>query len=239
MNDHHGNGDSIVWSDDEDEHDEEHNGSFLPIGLPPMHHRSNTFQVPSPAPEPEIIVGSNQHEHQDEVDIIRPRPLNDLSAFNFDCQQMNAERLNGVQSSSPPVVRRAIFSPSRTTDDRQIVEHSPRQSSVEPIRSMNGLVDSHSSSVQLAQESFASDASVIDKRWLNDHQKTREKNHPPAPSPITNQVSFSQTTNDSLIYLIFYFSRFLLVEVHIWRFSIVHFLIFSHQIARWKPRLNK
>jgi hypothetical protein len=79
--------DSIIWSDEEDD---EHNQSFLPIGLPPIHHRSiipTTISPPS-----HIEHNSTYQEQQDDIDI---RPLNNLSTFNFDCQQMNAERIDG------------------------------------------------------------------------------------------------------------------------------------------------
>jgi hypothetical protein len=67
---------SIIWSDEEE--DNEHNESFLPIGVPPIHHHST-------------ISSSSHLEQQDDIDIVHIRPLNNLSAFNFDCQQMNSK----------------------------------------------------------------------------------------------------------------------------------------------------
>ena len=86
--------DSIIWSDDEDD---EHDQSFLPIGLPPTHHRSiKATSVKSPLHAEDK--STTHDEQQDDIDIIHIRPLNNLSAFNFDCQQMNAERLTGSKS---------------------------------------------------------------------------------------------------------------------------------------------
>jgi hypothetical protein len=73
---------SIIWSDEEDN---EHNQSFLRIGLPPSHYRSIL---------PTTISSPTYGEQQDDIEIVHIRPLNNLSAFNFDCQQMNTERLH-------------------------------------------------------------------------------------------------------------------------------------------------
>ncbi|CAF4338586.1 unnamed protein product, partial [Rotaria sp. Silwood2] len=102
----------IIWSDEEDD---EHDQSFLPIGLPPIHHRSiiPTF-VSSPL---HIEENSNHQEQQDDIDIVHIRPLNNLSAFNFDCQQMNSERLNGslTNNAHTELSRHAVYSPDVTT----------------------------------------------------------------------------------------------------------------------------
>ena len=121
---------SIV-SDDDDEH-------FLPIGLPPIQHRSLITTSTSP-----LLPMENPLE---EIDVVHLRPLNNLSAFNFDCQQMNA-----AQPSPPPPpqlnTRRTIFS-----DD---------SSSPSPLPT-------------IVQQSFSSDSSVIDRQWL-EKQKERER----------------------------------------------------------------
>ena len=83
--------DSIIWSDEEDN---EHNQSFLPIGVPLNHHRSLIPTTVSPS-SLHFEENSTRHEQQDDINIVHIRPLNNLSAFNFDCQQLNAERLNG------------------------------------------------------------------------------------------------------------------------------------------------
>ncbi|CAF4062202.1 unnamed protein product, partial [Rotaria magnacalcarata] len=58
--------DSIIWSDDEDD---EHDQSFLPIGLPPMHHRSLTSDVHNeslhhPVYSPDITMNNNQNPYK-------------------------------------------------------------------------------------------------------------------------------------------------------------------------------
>ena len=52
-------------------------------------------------------------EPQNETDVIHMRPLNNLSAFGFNCEQMNADRLND-SSFRIPTVRRNIFSAEST-----------------------------------------------------------------------------------------------------------------------------
>jgi hypothetical protein len=73
----------MIWSNEEE--DNEQNQSLLPIVLPPTHHRSII---------PTIILSPTHREQQDDINIVHIRPLNNLSPFNFDCQQMNADRLN-------------------------------------------------------------------------------------------------------------------------------------------------
>ena len=61
---------------------------------------------------------STHREHQDDIDVVQIRPLNNISAFNFDCQQMHADRLNDHLSPLPKT-RRNIFSIQPITDDQQ------------------------------------------------------------------------------------------------------------------------
>jgi hypothetical protein len=75
---------SIIWSDEDDEH----NQNLLPINHLPIPRRSvsSSFHLED---------NSTYREEQNDVDIVHIHPLNNLSAFNFDRQQMNAERING------------------------------------------------------------------------------------------------------------------------------------------------
>jgi hypothetical protein len=75
---------SIIWSDEDDEH----NQNLLPINHLPIPRRSvsSSFHLED---------NSTYREEQNDVDIVHIHPLNNLSAFNFDRQQMNSERING------------------------------------------------------------------------------------------------------------------------------------------------
>ncbi|CAF0945158.1 unnamed protein product [Adineta steineri] len=56
---------------------------------------------------------------QDDIDIVNIRPLNNLSAFNFDCQQMNAERLHtSSKTTGAAYTHRNIFSPQATIHEK-------------------------------------------------------------------------------------------------------------------------
>lgn len=147
---------SIIWSDDD--HDE-HNESFLPIGLPPIQHRP-LVTTTSTSP---IRIEENPPIDEIESDFVHPRPLNNLSAFDFDCQQMNAAQPSPPTASTS--ARRTIFSPDEQKRDR-----SSSSSASSPLAAT-------------VQQSFASDSSVIDRQWLEE-QKQRER----IPSETSRQV---------------------------------------------------
>ena len=144
---------------------------------------------------------STHEEQQDEIDVVRIRPLNNLSAFNFDCQQMNAERLN--ENLSPkPTTRRTIFASKPITDDRHqqipsssenhLKNSSPtvtieRQS----FSSSSSSSPSSSPSPPQPQQSFTSDTSIIDRNWL-EQQRIHDVNTHNIPPPILSDRS---TTN--------------------------------------------
>jgi len=131
---------SIIWSDEEDNDHDEQNQSFLPIGLPPTQHRllahATESPISSPSPPPPLPTISASYEETPEVDVVHIRPLNNLSAFNFDCQQLN-------ESFSPQVsVRRTIFS-----EEQQQQQQPPPPP-------------------QSPSSSSSSDTSVIDSSWV-------------------------------------------------------------------------
>ena len=205
---------SILWSDEEDNDD--HNQTFLPIGLPPTQHRTTTAAITSPRPpSPPRSMQTEEvvpHDEQlDDTDVVHIRPLNNLSAFNFDCQQMNAERLNDTLSPKP-TPRRTIFSTHASVDDQyqQISslassEHQLKPSSPEVFVERRSFSSSSSSSSSSAtapaspkpQQSFTSDTSVIEKNWL-EQQRQQDTNTliiPPLSLPsdrsATNRVIIS------------------------------------------------
>ncbi|CAF0935186.1 unnamed protein product [Adineta steineri] len=90
---------SIVWSDEEDKDQNEK--------LPFNYHHSIIPTVISPPIQ------------QDDIDIVHIRPLNNLSAFNFDCQQMNAERLHtSSKTAGAAYTHHNIFSPQATIHEK-------------------------------------------------------------------------------------------------------------------------
>ncbi len=199
---HHHTG-SILWSDEEDD---EHNQSFLPIGLPPTQHRLIAPVTVSPTFEET----STNREQQDDIDVVRIRPLNNLSAFNFDCQQMNEERLNETLSPKP-IIRRNIFSTEPIIDNRHqqtsfsSKDQNKKSSSSTVTIERQSLSSSPSSSSSSSSssspsrpqplQSFTSDTSVIDTNWI-EQQRIRDTNtHSVPPSTlhdrsITRQVYF-------------------------------------------------
>ena len=205
-----------------------------------MHHRT-VRSARSPPPSMPI-------EPTDDADVVHIRPLNNLSAFNFDCQQMNAERLHDAEASPRATARRTIFpieSPHHQTavsftstvaspDDQRgrpsatvTVEH--RSSSSSSSASSSPRRPSHST-VQ-PQHSFTSDSSVIDSHWLQQQQRTHETlpHHgqpPSAERQVSNRVSHRVSPNLS--------SR--LAEVLIWPFSTVHYRTSSPPTVKWKRR---
>ncbi|CAF1141894.1 unnamed protein product [Adineta ricciae] len=203
---------SILWSDEEDNDD--HNQTFLPIGLPPTQHRMTTAAITSPRPPSpprsiQIEEAVPHEEQTDDIDVVHIRPLNNLSAFNFDCQQMNAERLN--DTLSPKLTpRRTIFSTHASVDDQyqQISslassEHQLKPSSPEVFVERRSFSSSSSSSSSSAtppaspkpQQSFTSDTSVIDKNWL-EQQRQRDTNTLTIP-PLSLPSDRSATNRSS------------------------------------------
>ncbi|CAF2487401.1 unnamed protein product [Rotaria sp. Silwood2] len=177
--------DSIIWSDEEDD---EHDQSFLPIGLPPIHHRSiiPTF-VSSPL---HIEENSNHQEQQDDIDIVHIRPLNNLSAFNFDCQQMNSERLNGslTNNAHTELSRHAVYSPDVTTTKNNQNQYK------KPSHELKNSSDCQSPD----QQSFSSDISIVDDTNTQMKQtdlSVRKKTLPNFfPSNHEMEVSIKQVT---------------------------------------------
>jgi hypothetical protein len=152
-----------------------------------------------------IEEATTHDEHTDENDVVHIRPLNNLSAFNFDCQQMNAERFN--ENSSPQfTTRRNIFPTQATTDDRhqQISslassEYQLKQSSPTVIVERRSLTSSSSSSrtppasaSPKPQQSFTSDSSVIDSNWL---EQQRQRDAHAQQIPPLSLPSDRSTTN--------------------------------------------
>lgn len=156
---------SIMWSEDDDEPNDP-NESFLPIGLPPIQHRPLVTTSTSPLPveerEKPTTTTTFPSEPVEEIDVVHLRPLNNLSAFNFDCEQMNAAQPSPPATSS---ARRTIF----PTDEPPKERSSSSASSPLP-----GTL----------RQSFTSDTSVIDRQWL-DQQKERER----VPSATVRQVN--------------------------------------------------
>ncbi|CAF1190222.1 unnamed protein product [Rotaria sordida] len=141
--------DSIIWSDEEND---EHDQSFLPIGLPPIHHRSI---IPTVVSSPLHVEENSTHqEQQDDIDIVHIRPLNNLSAFNFDCQQMNAERLNGslTNGAYTELSRHTVHASDITTTNNNQNEY--KKPSHEVINS--------SDYQSPEQQSSSSDTSIVD-----------------------------------------------------------------------------
>ena len=184
-----------VHSSDEDD---AHNQSFLPIGLPPMHHRTLRSARSPPTSMPV--------EPTDDADVVHIRPLNNLSAFNFDCQQMNAERLNDAEASPRASARRTIFptgSPHHPTavsftstvasPDDQRRRPSPAAIAEHPSRSSSSSASSSprqpSHSVVHPQHSFTSDSSVIDSHWLQQHRARETLPHHGQPPPALSDRS--------------------------------------------------
>ena len=166
-------------SEHSSDEDDAHNQSFLPIGLPPMHHRT----VRSPPP-------SMPDESTDDVDVVHIRPLNNLSAFNFDCQQMNAERLNDAEASPRATARRTIFTPEGLHEPTAVSftstvaspedQRARRSTTVMAEHPSSSSSSSASSSPRQPlhsavqpQHSFTSDSSVIDSHWLHQQQQQR------------------------------------------------------------------
>ncbi|CAF3575312.1 unnamed protein product [Rotaria sordida] len=206
----HHNG-SIVWSDEEDN---EHDQSFLPIGLPPNHHRLMTpvtvTQSPSPPPPPPIQTEetSTHREQQDNIDVVQIRPLNNISAFNFDCQQMNADRLNG-NLSPKPIARRNIFSTEPITDDQQqqkqisssFTDQHKKSSPTLSIKRQSFSPSSSSSSSPpppaQTQQSFTSDTSIIDRNWLEQQRIRVTNTHCIVPSTCHDHSNTKQPSSRS------------------------------------------
>jgi len=199
--------DSILWSDEEDN---EHNQSFLPIGLPPTQHRLIIPVTVSPPPPIHIEEISTNREQQDDIDVVHIRPLNNLSAFNFDCQQMNEERLNETLSPKPLLTRRNIFSTKPITDNRhqQIAlssEDQNKKSSLSTVtierQSLSSSPSSSSSSSRSRSrsppqpiQSSTSDTSVIDTNWIEQQRLHDTNTYTVLPSThydrsITRQVN--------------------------------------------------
>ena len=143
-------------------------------------------------------------EQQDDINVVHIRPLNNLSAFNFDCQQMNEERLNETLSPKP-VTRRNIF----RTEPMMVENRYERRSSssTEPTKKSSSSstatterqsLSSSSSSpspppVPQPLQSFTSDTSIIDTNWI-EQQRARDaqtRSVPPSTfdgRSITRQV---------------------------------------------------
>ncbi|UJR25905.1 hypothetical protein I4U23_007253 [Adineta vaga] len=73
------NSNSIIWSDEDDN---DHHSHISSIEHHITHHSAPLSTVVLPPTYP------------DHIDLVHIRPLNNLSVFDFDCQQMNAERYN-------------------------------------------------------------------------------------------------------------------------------------------------
>jgi hypothetical protein len=140
---------------------------------------------------------STNYEQQDDIDVVHIRPLNNLSAFNFDCQQMNEERLNETLSPKP-ITRRNIFSTEPITNNRyqQLSlssedQHKKSSSSSTVTIERQSLSSSSSSSPSPPPQplqSFTSDTSVIDSNWI---EQQRTHSVPPTTvydRAITRQV---------------------------------------------------
>ncbi|CAF1106445.1 unnamed protein product [Rotaria sp. Silwood1] len=212
---HHNN--SIVWSDEEDN---EHDQSFLPIGLPPNHHRlmtSVTITQPPPSPPPpppppiQTEETSTHWEQQDDIDVVQIRPLNNISAFNFDCQQMNADRLNN-NLSPKHTTRRNIFSTEPITNNQQQQQISSsftdQHKKISPTLSIEHQSFSSSSSSSSSsspqpppqaqtQQSFNSDTSIIDRSWLEQQRIRNANTHCVLPSTLHDPSNTKQPSNRS------------------------------------------
>ncbi|CAF3248775.1 unnamed protein product [Rotaria socialis] len=209
--------DSIIWSDDEDN---EHDQSFLPIGLPPTHHRSvKATSITSPLHAEDK---STLDEQQDDIDIIHIRPLNNLSAFNFDCQQMNAERLTGSLTSDVhnESLHRPVYSPDITMNnnqnpykstsyDRQSPERQSSSSDTSIIdgtntqtnqidssnrkkTSLNFFQSNHEMEVSMKQLSQALTTSATNSTSNNLIRTIHERVHSKLPIEITNTKRIEQ-----------------------------------------------
>ena len=191
FNDHQQVHASIVWSDDDED---EHNQSFLPIGLPPTHHRSLISTALSPRHHQDTSVHREQPDH---IDVVRIRPLNNLSAFNFDYQQLNESHTSPETSA-----RRTIFS-TELDQAPALSREQPRILPPHPPSSQSSV-----SSTPVVQQSFTSDTSVIDSHWLREQQRLRDLDEYRVPSPTTlfdrsgaNQVGVRIDTCDECEYL--------------------------------------
>ncbi len=218
---------SILWSDEEDD---EHNQSFLPIGLPPTQHRLTTPVTTSTAPV-HIEDPSTNQEQQDDIDVVHIRPLNNLSAFNFDCQQMNEERLNETLSPKP-TTRRNIFSTEPITDHRYQQRslspenhHKKSSSSSTATIERQSLSSSSSSSSSSSPspppqplQSFTSDTSVIDTNWIEQERRRDAQTHSVPPSTLhdrttTRQVRLFCSFKYKIEFRIFVFSHQVVVHI--------------------------
>ena len=202
---HYRNG-SIDWSDEDDE---DHNQSILPIGLPPAQLRLRIPIIISPPPQPAPVYveeTSTNQEQQDEIDVVHIRPLNNLSAFNFDCQQMNEERLNETLSPKP-TTRRTIFPTQAVTDHRhqqtsfQSENHKKKSSSSSTAtverQSLHSPSSSSSSSSRSSPapqplQSFTSDTSVIDANWIEQQRLRDAQTHGVPPSTLCDRTGTRQ-----------------------------------------------
>lgn len=191
---------SLDWSD-EDNEEEEHNQSFLPIGLPPAQHRLRTPLLDSPPLVPAHVEEISTHqEQQNDIDVVHIRPLNNLSAFNFDCQQMNEERMNETLSPKP-ITRRTIFPTEPRTDHHHYQQtsfesenHNKKSSSSSTVTiERHSLHASSSSSSPRSSpppqplQSFNSDTSVIDTHWIEQQRQRDAQIHNVPPSTLSDR----------------------------------------------------
>ena len=233
----------LIHASNEEIHGTNHN--LLPIGLPPTHHHAmtdvtNIPSLPSPSPPPpppplpiQTEENSTHQEQLDERDIVHIRPLNNLSAFNFDRQQMNEERFND-HLSPKPTIRRNIFATQARTDDQQDQELS--SSFTERLKRSSPMVtverQSFSSSTSSpspapvpappqVRQSLNSDTSIIGKDWLEQQRTTNATKHRISSSTFherseTKQVDFifrlCETFNKVLL-LVFIFSHQSVVHI--------------------------
>jgi hypothetical protein len=124
-------------------------------------------------------------EQEDDIDIVHIRPLNNLSPFNFDYQQMNASRHNNIHTD---LSHRNTYSPEITTN-----------------RILN-LSDSQSP----AQQSFTSDISALDDISTQSKQKKTLPNFFRSNHDMEVSIKQALTTsvNNLLLIFLFIFSLF-------------------------------
>jgi hypothetical protein len=228
--------------------------------LPPIQIRpiESTTVIPSKTEPDHTEAISTHRDVTDDIDVVHIRPLNNLSAFNFDCQQMNADRLNEYEPSPASIARRTIFSSGTSPIDQRrpplatpIVIGSDRTAHLPThihAHSSSSSTSSRSSlSLVPVQQSFTSDTSVIDSHWLQQQQQQRGPRDtgtfsvPPVETHVDRAVARQVRICSCLLrdrHVQSLNSR-QLVEVHTWPFSIDIYQIHFFLIVKWKHRLNK
>ncbi|CAF0929940.1 unnamed protein product, partial [Didymodactylos carnosus] len=102
---HNGRLNQTSWTDNEND-DDPNNQTYWPIGVPPNRIKTAPTHIEQQASRSIITLsppkqnkiydndGTGGGGDEKDDDVVSIRPLNDLSAFNFDWNQMNAQRLN-------------------------------------------------------------------------------------------------------------------------------------------------